>query len=280
MPQPATDAYLGRIVQAVRYWRPGVPIVLLGPSPFDSPYYPAAAGHAPAVAAATTGRRSWRTSRTAWAFSSSVYRRVVGFTDVQIAQMLKVVDTALSEMQDAATVLGAAKKQVDQQKDFTTSLMDSIDRGVGQLVDADMNKESTRLQALQVQQQLGIQALSRIRSSDPEAVVLATRVAMDFRTEFRKDVVIDVICFRRLGHNEQDTPSLTQPLMYKKIAQHPGTRKLYGDKLVAQGTIEERILALQERKAALADSMYSGSAARKEPLFNENDLAELLKPLG
>ncbi|TXH41622.1 MAG: SGNH/GDSL hydrolase family protein [Actinobacteria bacterium] len=55
LPQPATDAYLGRIVQAVRYWRPGVPIVLLGPSPFDSPYYPAAAGHAPAVAAA----RSW-----------------------------------------------------------------------------------------------------------------------------------------------------------------------------------------------------------------------------
>ena len=85
---------------------------------------------------------------------------VVGFNDAQISQMLKAVDTALGEMQDAATVVGAAKKQVDQQKDFTTSLMDSIDRGVGQLVDADMNKESTRLQALQVQQQLGIQALS------------------------------------------------------------------------------------------------------------------------
>ena len=85
---------------------------------------------------------------------------VVGFNDTQIAQMLRVVDVALNEMQDAATVLGSAKKQVDQQKDFTTSLMDSIERGVGQLVDADMNKESTRLQALQVQQQLGIQALS------------------------------------------------------------------------------------------------------------------------
>ena len=66
----------------------------------------------------------------------------------------------LFSIADAATLLGAAKKQIDLQKEFTTSLMDSIERGVGQLVDADMNKESTRLQALQVQQQLGIQALS------------------------------------------------------------------------------------------------------------------------
>jgi SNF2 family DNA or RNA helicase len=58
------------------------------------------------------------------------------------------------------------------------------------------------------------------------------------------------------------------------------TQSVWVVKLVAQGTIEERILALQERKAALAESMYSGSAARKEPLFNEHDLAELLKPLG
>ena len=74
--------------------------------------------------------------------------------------MINVVDTALGEMTNAATNLGAAKKQIDLQKKFTTSLMDSIERGVGQLVDADMNKESTRLQALQVQQQLGIQSLS------------------------------------------------------------------------------------------------------------------------
>jgi len=85
---------------------------------------------------------------------------VVGFNDAQITQMIAVNDKALSEMSDAATRLGAAKKQIDLQKTFTTSLMDSIERGVGQLVDADMNKESTRLQALQVQQQLGIQSLS------------------------------------------------------------------------------------------------------------------------
>src|SRR5699024_4488828 len=50
---------------------------------------------------------------------------------------------------------------------------------------------------------------------------------------------IDIVCFRKLGHNEQDTPSLTQPLMYKKISEHPGTRKLYADKLVAQGVLNE-----------------------------------------
>ncbi|MBQ0942488.1 2-oxoglutarate dehydrogenase E1 component [Ideonella sp. 4Y16] len=74
-----------------------------------------------------------------------------------------------------------------------------------------------------------------VNGDDPEAVVLATQLALEFRMTFRKDVVVDIICFRKLGHNEQDTPALTQPLMYKKIAQHPGTRKLYADKLAAQG---------------------------------------------
>ena len=74
-----------------------------------------------------------------------------------------------------------------------------------------------------------------VNGDDPEAVVLATQLALEFRLEFAKDVVVDIICFRKLGHNEQDTPSLTQPLMYKKIAQHPGTRKLYADKLATQG---------------------------------------------
>ncbi|MDC8783642.1 2-oxoglutarate dehydrogenase E1 component [Roseateles koreensis] len=76
-----------------------------------------------------------------------------------------------------------------------------------------------------------------VNGDDPEAVVLCTQLALDYRQQFRKDVVVDIICFRKLGHNEQDTPALTQPLMYKKIAQHPGTRRLYGDKLVAQGVL-------------------------------------------
>ncbi|MDH4376466.1 MAG: 2-oxoglutarate dehydrogenase E1 component [Ramlibacter sp.] len=77
-----------------------------------------------------------------------------------------------------------------------------------------------------------------VNGDDPEAVVLATQLALEYRMEFRKDVVVDIICFRKLGHNEQDTPALTQPLMYKKISAHPGTRKLYGDKLVAQGVLQ------------------------------------------
>jgi 2-oxoglutarate dehydrogenase E1 component len=74
-----------------------------------------------------------------------------------------------------------------------------------------------------------------VNGDDPETVVLATQLALEYRMTFRKDVVLDVVCFRKLGHNEQDTPALTQPLMYKKIAAHPGTRKLFADKLAAQG---------------------------------------------
>ena len=75
------------------------------------------------------------------------------------------VETALAEMATAASTIGAAKSRVDMQKDFVSKLQDAIDRGVGQLVDADMNKESARLSALQVQQQLGIQALSIANSN-------------------------------------------------------------------------------------------------------------------
>jgi len=100
---------------------------------------------------------------TAVGYASSVHNldiTAVGVTDTVITGMLTKVEGALKSMTTAATNLGAAKSRIDLQKTFTTSLMDSIERGIGQLVDADMNKESTRLQALQVQQQLGIQALS------------------------------------------------------------------------------------------------------------------------
>jgi 2-oxoglutarate dehydrogenase E1 component len=76
-----------------------------------------------------------------------------------------------------------------------------------------------------------------VNGDDPEAVVFATEIALEFRQKFRKDVVVDIICFRKLGHNEQDTPAVTQPLMYKKIAAHPGTRKLFADRLAAQGVV-------------------------------------------
>jgi 2-oxoglutarate dehydrogenase E1 component len=76
-----------------------------------------------------------------------------------------------------------------------------------------------------------------VNGDDPEAVALVTQLAVEYRQKYQKDVVIDIICFRKLGHNEQDEPMVTQPLMYKIISKHPGTRKLYGDKLVAEGVL-------------------------------------------
>ncbi|WP_422372663.1 flagellin [Hoeflea sp.] len=81
-------------------------------------------------------------------------------TDAQVDDMIRVVDSMLSQMTDAASNLGAVKKRISMQEDFVANLMDSIDSGIGRLVDADMNEESTRLKALQTQQQLGIQSLS------------------------------------------------------------------------------------------------------------------------
>ena len=76
-----------------------------------------------------------------------------------------------------------------------------------------------------------------VNGDDPEAVALVTALAVEFRKEFKKDVVVDIICYRKLGHNEQDEPMVTQPLMYSKITKHPGTRKIYADRLVAEGTL-------------------------------------------
>ena len=76
-----------------------------------------------------------------------------------------------------------------------------------------------------------------VNGDDPEAVALVTQLAIEFRQTFKKDVVVDIICFRKLGHNEQDEPMVTQPLMYKIISKHPGTRKVYGDKLIAEGVL-------------------------------------------
>ncbi|MFC7287642.1 2-oxoglutarate dehydrogenase E1 component [Herminiimonas glaciei] len=92
-----------------------------------------------------------------------------------------------------------------------------------------------------------------VNGDDPEAVVFAAQLALDYRLEFRKDIVVDIVCYRKLGHNEQDTPALTQPLMYKKIAAHPGTRKLYADKLLTQGTIaaEEGDAMVREYRDAM-----------------------------
>ncbi|SEN24343.1 2-oxoglutarate dehydrogenase E1 component [Nitrosomonas marina] len=78
-----------------------------------------------------------------------------------------------------------------------------------------------------------------VNGDDPEAVSMITELALDFRMKFHKDVVIDMVCFRRLGHNEQDDPMVTQPKMYQIISQHPGTRQRYAEKLEAEGVIKK-----------------------------------------
>src|SRR5690606_3224482 len=77
-----------------------------------------------------------------------------------------------------------------------------------------------------------------VNADDPEAVAFAARLAYDFRQEFKKDVVIDLVCYRRHGHNEADEPAITQPVMYQVIRKHKTTRELYAERLEAEGVVE------------------------------------------
>jgi len=76
-----------------------------------------------------------------------------------------------------------------------------------------------------------------VNADDPEAVVHCARIAMEFRQKFNRDIVLDMICYRRFGHNEGDEPSFTQPKMYQKIRQHPTTLNVYAEKLIREGII-------------------------------------------
>ena len=78
-----------------------------------------------------------------------------------------------------------------------------------------------------------------VNGDDPEAVIFVTRMALDFRNQFHKDVIIDLICYRRLGHNEADEPSVTQPMMYKKITARPTSRAVYAERLQESGVVSK-----------------------------------------
>ncbi|MDQ6619093.1 MAG: 2-oxoglutarate dehydrogenase E1 component [Pseudomonadota bacterium] len=105
-----------------------------------------------------------------------------------------------------------------------------------------------------------------VNADDPEVCLLAIELAMEYRQQFHKDVFIDLVCFRRLGHNEADEPMVTQPLMYKKINQHPGTRKLYADRLVELGVLKAE--DAEEMIATYRAAMDKGLHTNKTVLSN------------
>jgi len=92
-----------------------------------------------------------------------------------------------------------------------------------------------------------------VNGDDPDAVFEVTQMALDYRMTYHKDVVIDMVCYRRLGHNEADEPSVTQPVMYNVIRKHPTTRRIYAERLVSEGVIdaEEPDLLVRENREAL-----------------------------
>jgi 2-oxoglutarate dehydrogenase E1 component len=108
-----------------------------------------------------------------------------------------------------------------------------------------------------------------VNADDPEAVLLVTEIALDYRMQFHKDVVIDLVCFRKLGHNEQDEPLVTQPSMYRIIRQHPGTRALYAQRLAGQGVIQAG-----EADAMIAAYRKALDEGRNSPTPSSSPLCE------
>ena len=98
--------------------------------------------------------------------------------------------------------------------------------------------------------------IMHVNGDDPEAVVFATQIAVDFRMKFKRDIVIDLVCYRRHGHNEADEPAITQPLMYQKIKTMRPLRELYAEKLIQEGVISQE--AVETAVIAYRDTLDQG----------------------
>ncbi len=109
-----------------------------------------------------------------------------------------------------------------------------------------------------------------VNGDDPEAVVFATQVAMDYRKRFKRDVVIDLICYRKHGHNEADEPSATQPMMYSKIKNHTPVRQRYSDRLTEEGVVDGDDVKAMER--AYREALDAGEVVAPgalDAIYNE-----------
>jgi 2-oxoglutarate dehydrogenase E1 component len=130
---------------------------------------------------------------------------------------------------------------------------------------SDLRDARSSLYCTDVAKMLEVPVL-HVNGDDPDAVCLVTEIALDYRMRFHKDVVVDLVCYRRLGHNEQDEPMVTQPLMYKKIAKLPTTRELYAQRLAREGVTDAG--GGDEMVAACRKALESGYHTNKTILSN------------
>jgi len=112
-----------------------------------------------------------------------------------------------------------------------------------------------------------------VNGDDPEAVYFVTQLALDFRMEFKKDVVIDLVCYRRHGHNETDEPAITQPMMYKIIKSLPTTRQLYAKRLISEGVLEDA--QAEQMVTGYRDDLDSGKCVAPDVLTDVTEAPEI-----
>ena len=121
-----------------------------------------------------------------------------------------------------------------------------------------------------------------VNGDDPEAVVHCAKIATEYRQKFNRDVVLDMVCYRRFGHNEGDEPSFTQPLMYKKIKSHPSTLEIYGDQLSGEGLISLNEIESQKKsfKNFLEKELESSKSYKSELKWFEGAWSRFKPGLG
>jgi 2-oxoglutarate dehydrogenase E1 component len=112
-----------------------------------------------------------------------------------------------------------------------------------------------------------------VNGDDPEAAIRVTQIAFDYRQRFKKDVVIDMFCYRRHGHNEADDPSYTQPILYRKIKEHPSVATLYTERLIREGVIEPEEAARLRKRAAERLAAAFEAAQRHAERFEPGELS-------